>query len=206
VVQQARLGDIHEDSRPQLYIRTEDWGFRPLSFVVRSTRDPDAIVPEARAALRRADPRVAMGDVRSMAQIVADTHRQPRTSAVVVASFALGALLLAAMGLFGVVSNAVARRRHEMAVRLALGADHHRILRLVLGEGATLVGLGVLLGVPGLFVASGLIRGAIVGISPSDPLTLSAVALTLGSITMLACYLPARRVLGIEPAQALRQD
>ena len=148
VVQQARLGDVHEDGRPQLYVRTEDWGFRPLSFVVRTGRDPDAIVPEARAALRRADPRVAMGDVRSMAQIVADKHRQPRTSAVVVASFALGALLLAAMGLFGIVSNAVARRRHEMAVRLALGADHGRILRLILGEGAALVGFGVLLGVP----------------------------------------------------------
>ena len=206
VVQQARLSDVHEDGRPQLYIRTEDWGFRPLSFVVRSGRDPDAIVPEARAALRRADPRVAMGDVRSMAQIMADKHRQPRTSAVVVASFALGALLLAAMGLFGIVSNAVARRRHEMAVRLALGADHGRILRLVLGEGAALVGFGVLLGVPGLFAASGLIRGALVGISPADPLTLSAVALALGLITMGACYVPARRVLGIDPAQSLRQD
>lgn len=206
VVQQARLGDVHEDGRPQLYIRTEDWGFRPLSFVVRSGRDPDAIVPEVRAALRRADPRVAMGDVRSMAQIVADKHRQPRTSAVVVASFALGALLLAAMGLFGIVSNAVARRRHEMAVRMALGADHGRILRLVLGEGAALVGFGVLLGVPGLFAASGLIRGALVGISPADPLTLAAVALALGLITMVACYVPARRVLGIDPAQSLRQD
>jgi putative ABC transport system permease protein len=206
VVQQARLGDIHQDGRPQLYIRTEDWGLRPLSFVVRSERDPEAIVPEARAALRRADPRVAMGDVRSMAQIVADTRRQPQTSAVVVTSFALGALLLAAMGLFGIVSNAVARRRHEMAIRLALGADHGRILRLVLGEGATLVGLGVLLGIPGLVVASSLIRGTLVGTSPADPLTMSAVALTLGLITLLACYVPARRVLGIDPAQSLRQE
>ena len=206
VVQQARLGDVHEDGRPQLYIRTEDWGFRPLSFVVRSGRDPDALIPEARAALRRADPRVAMGDVRSMAQIVADKQRQPRTSAVVVASFALGALLLAAMGLFGIVSNAVARRRHEMAVRLALGADHGRILRLVLGEGAALVGLGVLLGIPGLYAVSGMIRGALVGISPADPMTLAAVAIVLGLITMAACYLPARRVLAIHPAQSLRQE
>jgi ABC-type antimicrobial peptide transport system permease subunit len=110
------------------------------------------------------------------------------------------------MGLFGIVSNAVARRRHEMAVRMALGADHARILRLVLGEGATLVGLGVLLGIPGLFAAGGLLRGALVGVSPADPLTLAAVALTLGLITMLACYLPARRVLGIDPARSLRQE
>jgi len=206
VVQQARLDDLHQDGRPQVYIRTEDWGFRPLSFVVRSNRDAEALIPEARAALRRADPRVAMGDVRSMAQIVADRQRQPRTSAVVVASFALGALLLAAMGLFGIVSNAVARRRHEMAVRLALGADHGRILRLVLGEGAALVGLGVLLGIPGLYAVSGVIRGALVGVSPADPMTLVVVAVVLGLITMLACYLPARRVLGIHPAQSLRQE
>ncbi len=108
--------------------------------------------------------------------------------------------------LFGVISNAVTRRRHEMAVRLALGADHGRILRLMLGEGALLVGIGVLLGIPGLYAASGLIRGALIGISPSDPLTLASVALGLGLVTLAACYLPARRVLGIDPAQSLRQE
>jgi putative ABC transport system permease protein len=206
VVQQARLEDLHQDGRPQLYIRTEDWGFRPLSFVVRTGGDPEAIIPEARAALRRADPRVAMGDIRSMEEIVADKQRQPRTSAVVVTSFALSALLLAAMGLFGIVSNAVARRRHEMAVRLALGADHGRVLRLVLREGAMLVGLGVVLGIPGLYAVSGLLRGALVGISPGDPLTLAAVVGALGAITMVACYIPARRVLTIDPALSLRQE
>jgi putative ABC transport system permease protein len=206
VVEPARLYDVHQDGRPQLYIRTEDWGFRPLSFVVRTSRGPEAIVNEARAALRRADPRVAMGDVRTMTQIVEDTLRQPRTSATVIAGFALGALLLASMGLFGIVSNAVARRRHEMAVRMALGADHGRVLRLVLGEGARLVGAGIVLGVPGLYAVSGVLRGVLVGITPGDPLTLGAVALGLIAITMVACYVPARRVLGIDPAQALRQD
>jgi len=206
VVEPARLYDIHEDGRPQLYIRTEDWGFRPLSFVVRTARDPAAIIPEARAALRRADPRVAMGDVRTMSEIVADKLRQPRTSAAVVGSFALGALLLASMGLFGIVSNAVSRRRHEMAVRMALGANHGRVLRLVLGEGARLVGAGILLGIVGLYAVSGVIRGVLVGVSPGDPLTLTAVALGLVAIAMVACYVPARRVLGIDPAQALRQD
>jgi putative ABC transport system permease protein len=206
VVEQARLYDIHQDGRPQLYMRTEDWGYRPLSFVVRTQLDPESIIPEARAALRRVEPRVALGDPKTMTQIVADTLRQPRISAVVIGAFALGALMLAAMGLFGVVSSAVTRRRHEMAVRLALGADHGRILRLVLGDGALLVGIGVLLGAAGLYAASGLIRGVLIGISPSDPLTLSAVALGLGLITMVACYVPARRVLGIDPAQTLRQE
>ena len=206
VVEQARLYDVHQDGRPQLYIRSEDWGYRPLSFVVRTGRAPESIVAEARAALRQVDSRVAMGDVKTMEQIVGDLLRPQRTSAVAIAAFALGALLLAAMGLFGVVSSSVTRRRHEMAVRLALGADHGRVLRLVLGEGALLVGIGVLIGVPGIYATGRLIRGVLVGISPSDPLTLAAVAAGLALVTLAACYVPARRVLGIEPAQSLRQD
>ena len=206
VVEQARLYDVHQDGRPQLFIRTEDWGFRPLSFVVRTERQPDAIIQDARAALKKVDARVAMGDVRTMEQIVGDLLRQQRTGAVVIAAFALGALLLAAMGLFGVVSSSVTRRRHEIAVRLALGADHGRVLRLVLGEGALLVGIGGLLGVPGIYAAGRLIRGVLVGISPSDPLTLATVAAALALVTMAACYLPARRVMGIDPAQSLRQE
>jgi putative ABC transport system permease protein len=206
VVEQARLYDVHQDGRPQLFVRTEDWGYRPLSFVVRTGRQPEAIISEARAALRQVDARIAMGDVRTMEQIVGDLLRQQRTSAVVIAAFALGALLLASMGLVGVVSSSVTRRRHEMAVRLALGADHGRVLRLVLGEGALLVVIGVLIGVPGIYAAGRLIRGVLVGISPSDPLTLAAVAISLGLVTMAACYVPARRVLGIDPAHSLRQQ
>ena len=124
----------------------------------------------------------------------------------VAVSRALGALLLAAMGLFGVVSGSVTRRRHELAVRLALGADHSRVLRLVLKEGALLVMAGLLIGAPGIYIANGLIRGLLVGVSPSDPLTLLAAALGLLLVTMATCYVPARRALRIEPAQLLREE
>jgi hypothetical protein len=206
VVEQARLYDVHQDGRPQLYVRSEDWGYRPLSFVVRTGRNPESIIPEARAAVRQVDSRVAMGDVRTLEQIVGDLLRPQRTSAVVITAFALSALLLAAMGLFGVVSSSVTRRRHEIAVRLALGAHHGRVQRLVLGEGALLVGIGVLIGAPGIYATGRLIRGVLVGISPWDPLTLVAVATALALVTMAACYVPARRVLGIEPTQLLRQE
>lgn len=135
-----------------------------------------------------------------------DAMRQQRTSAVLLAALALGALLLVAMGLFGVVSGSVTRRRHELAVRLAVGADHSRVLRLVLGEGTRLVVLGMLIGVPGIYVAGRLIRGILVGVSPSDPLTLSAAALGLAFVTIAACYVPARRVLAIDPARLLREE
>ena len=164
------------------------------------------MITEVRSSIRRIDPRLTLADVRTMDELVGDALRRQRISAVLISSFALGALLLAAVGLFGVVSGSVTRRRRELALRLAVGADHGRLLRLVLGEGAALVVMGVLIGVPCIYLAGNLLRGVLVGVSPLDPLTLLIVALALGFVTMVACYVPARRVLGIDPAQALRQD
>ena len=140
VVDQARLYDVHQDGRPQLFVRAEDWGYRSLTFVLQTAREPQGVVPDVRASIRRIDPRLAVADVRTMGEVVDAALRQQRLSAVLIAGFALGALLLAAMGLFGVVAGSVTRRRHELAVRLAVGADHGRVLRLVLREGAALVG------------------------------------------------------------------
>jgi putative ABC transport system permease protein len=206
VVQQARLYDVHQDSRGQLFVRAEDWGYRTLSFVVRTEREPQSLIPEVRALVRRIDPQLALAEVRPMTEIVDNSLRQQRISAVLIAGFSLGALLLAAMGLFGVVSASVTRRRHEIAVRLALGAGNGNVLRLVLGEGTRLILLGVLIGVPGTYFAGRAISSVLVGVSPSDPLTLSAVGLGLAAVALAACYLPARRVLRIEPAQSLRQE
>jgi putative ABC transport system permease protein len=206
VVQQARLYDVHQDSRGQLFVRAEDWGYRTLSFVVRTEREPQSLIPEVLALVRRIDPQLALAEVRPMTEIVDNSLRQQRISAVLIAGFSLGALLLAAMGLFGVVSASVTRRRHEIAVRLALGAGNGNVLRLVLGEGTRLILLGVLIGVPGTYFAGRAISNVLVGVSPSDPLTLSAVGLGLAAVALAACYLPARRVLRIEPAQSLRQE
>jgi putative ABC transport system permease protein len=206
VVDQARLYDVHQDGRPQLYVRAEDFGYRTLAFVVRTRRDPQTLVPEVRSAIRQIDPRLALADVRTMDDVVGDALRRQRISAVLISGFAVGALLLAAMGLFGVVSGSVTRRRHELALRLAVGADYGRLVRLILGEGAALVVIGVLIGAPGIYIAGSLLRGVLVGVSPLDPLTLGGVALGLGLVTMIACYLPARRVLRIDPAQSLRQE
>ncbi len=205
VVDQARLYDVHADGRPQLLMQVDELT-RPLSFVIRTTRDPALLLPDVRAAVRRVDPRVPIGDPRPMDEIVEQTLSNQATGAALISAFAIGALLLAAMGLFGVVSGSVTRRRHELAVRLALGADHGRVLRLVLREGAALVLMGVLIGAPGIYLAGGFIRGVLVGVSPSDPLTLLGVALGLLLVTMATCYVPARRALGIEPATLLRQE
>ena len=106
-------------------------------------------------------------------------------------------------GLFGVVAGSVSRRRHELAVRLALGADYPRGLRLVLGEGARLVLVGLALGAPGIWFAGRLLGGSLGGVSPFDPATLAAVAAALGAVALAACWVPARRVARIEPARSL---
>jgi putative ABC transport system permease protein len=197
---QARLYDVHADGRPQILVRAEDLGTRPLFFVMRTTREPHSLLPEVVAAVHRIDPRIPVGEARAMEDIVEQSLCQQAIGGALISAFAVGALLLAAMGLFGVVAGSVTWRHHELAVRLALGADHHRILRLVLREGALLVALGLLIGVPGIYIATGLIRGLLVGVSPSDPLTLLAAAVGLLLVTIATCYVPARRALRIEPA------
>jgi putative ABC transport system permease protein len=206
VFDQARLYDVHADGRPQLLVRSEDFGMRPLFFVMRTSREPHSLLPDVRSAVHRIDPRVPVGDARSMDDIVQASLSPQAIGGALISAFAAGALLLAGMGLFGVVSGSVTRRRHELAVRLALGAAHTRVLRLVLKEGALLVVAGLLMGAPGIFIANGLVRGLLVGVSPSDPLTLLAAALGLLFVTLGTCYIPARRALKIDPAQLLRQE
>ena len=205
VAEHARMDDVHQDGRPQIYLRDEDYTSHSLTYVLRSRRSLPELVPEVRAAVGRVDPQLAVSEVQTMQDIVDGALRQPRLSAVLLSAFSIGALMLAAMGLYGVVAGAVSRRRHEIAVRLALGADHRRVLRLVLGEGARLVVLGLLVAAPGIYVAGRLLGGMLVGISSFDVPTLAAVALGLGVVATVACVVPARRVAGIEPAQSLRE-
>jgi len=206
VVNQARLYDVHADGRPQVLVRAEDFGFRPLFFAMRTTREPHSLAPEVRSAIHRIDPRVPVGDARAMDDIVQASLSPQAIGGALISAFAIGALLLAAMGLFGVVSGSVTRRRHELAVRLALGADHRRVLRPGAARRRTAHGAGLLIGAPGIYLAKDLIRGLLVGVSPYDPLPLLGAAVGLLLVAMAACYVPARRALGIEPAQLLRQE
>jgi putative ABC transport system permease protein len=208
VVDQPRLFDLHQDDRtPQIFVRAEDFpGRRPGTYVVRTRDDPYTLIPHIRRAVRQVDARVPLSSIQTMDQLVSAKRSEERMSTVLIGGLALGALLFAAMGLFGVISGTVTKRREELAVRLALGATHGRVLRLIMGEGVVLVALGVLLGVPGVYAAGNLVRGLLIDISPWDPPTLVGVALGLAVVAMAACYAPARRVLRIEPAPLLRQE
>jgi putative ABC transport system permease protein len=207
VVDQARLHDLDKDGRPQIFVRAEDYGSRGYwFFVIRTTGEPQALIQDARTVIRRIEPRIPVSAMLTMDEIVADQRSRERISAVIIAGLALGALLLVAVGLFAVVAGTVTRRRGELAVRLALGATHARILRLLLSEGALLVCMGLVMGAPGVYAVGSMVRGLLIDISPWDVPTLAAAALGLALVAMAACYLPARRVLGIDPAPLLRQN
>jgi ABC-type antimicrobial peptide transport system permease subunit len=140
-----------------------------------------------------------------MDEMVAEARSRERISAVLIGGLAVGALVLVSMGLFGMISGSVARRRGELAVRLALGATHQRVIRLVVGEGARLVALGLVIGIPGIYMAGEALEGLLVGVSPFDAATLVAVAIGLVGVALLACYLAARRVTTIDPERLLRE-
>ena len=205
VVTQARLHDLHQDGRPQIYLRADDAAAYTPSFVLRSNGDPRAVVADVRRVVHQVDPRIPVSSVLTMEEIVTDALRQQRISTVLIAGFAVGSLLLVAMGLFGMVAGSVSQRRGELAIRLALGATHDRVLQLLVREGAVLIVAGILIAAPGIYAAGRLLRGLLIGVSPLDPLTLLAVAAGLAVVTILACYVPARRVLRIDPAPLLRQ-
>jgi putative ABC transport system permease protein len=206
VVGHARQYDLRRDGRPQLYVYNQLDGYRTLFWVVRTEGSPYDLLPDIQTAVARVDPTLAIARAMPMEEVVGRSVLQQRFSMVLVIGFALGAVLLAAMGLYGVVSGAVSHRRHEIAVRIALGAEHRAVLRLLVRDGVRLILLGALIGLPGVWLAGRLAREILVDVSPFDPLTLGLVALALGAIAVAACYLPARRVLRIDPAQSLRQE
>jgi putative ABC transport system permease protein len=207
VVEQARLHGLHQDGRPQIFLRAEDYpnvvGY--WFYTLRTDRDPRTLISEARSAIRQIERRIPVSQMRAMDEIVADARSRERISAVLIGGLALGALVLVTMGLFGMISGSVTRRRGELAVRLALGATHGRVIRLVVGEGARLLTLGLLIGVPGVYLAGEALRGLLVGVSPFDATTLAAVAVGLVALALFTCYLAARRVTAIAPDLLLRE-
>jgi putative ABC transport system permease protein len=207
VVEQARLQDLYQDGRPQILLRGEDFPIVDLGYwyyVIRTNRDPHTLISEVRGAIRQVDRRIPVSQMWTMDEIVAERRSRERLSAVLIAGLALGALLLVSMGLFGMISGSVSRRRGELAVRLALGATHHRVIRLVVAEGARLVIIGLVISVPGIYMAGQALRGFLIGVTPSDTPTLAAVSIGLLAVTLLSCYLAARRLTAIDPDRLLR--
>ena len=174
--------------------------------VARAQGDPFSVAGAVRAALRRVDADVPIGTMRTMREVLDQSTSQRRFQMVLASVFAVCALLLAALGVYGVVSHSVAQRTREMGIRAALGARPMDISKMVVRRGMVPVGLGLLAGVMGALVAGRLLQNLLYEINPHDPLTISLVVLVVGAVATVACHLPARRAAKVDPMVALRHE
>ena len=177
-----------------------------MSLVVRTATDPRPLASALRAQIDSLAPGDAVYDVRTMSGRVAESVAQQRFAAALVTLFAALALVLSAVGLYSVMAYLVTQHTHEIGVRMALGAQHGDILRLVDGEGVRLALLGILVGLVGAFALARLMSSLLFGISATDPATFGGVALLLTFAGLLACYIPARRAMRVNPMTALRYE
>jgi len=204
-------GDMRErglalDPTLAVYFPYYGAGSSPVQFVIHTQAAPATLVPALRAALRELDASLPLSNVRSLDEMVSASLASRRFTMLLLAAFAVVALLLALAGVYGVLSYAVSRRTNEIGVRMALGATRGDVLRLIVGQGMRPVVQGAALGVAASLLLSRLMTSMLFGVAASDPVTYAAVALMLVAAAALACYLPALRALRVDATSALRQE
>jgi len=206
VVGDVRLVGLDTPAEPTVYWPHPELVYSRMTILARTSGDPMAIVSAARNELRQMDPNEPMASVATVAELLSDSFSRSRFTMIVLGVFAATALLLAAVGIYGVVAYTVAQRTNEIGIRVAMGAQRRDVLRLVLGQGSRLIFLGVGLGVAAGLLMTRLMTGMLYAISATDPLTFAGVALLLTAIALLACYVPARRAMRVDPLVALRYE
>src|SRR5262249_36061673 len=182
------------------------FSYRSMSVVVRSTAAPLGLVNAIQNEVWALDRNMPVSNVKTMEQRLGEAMAQPRFSALLLGLFAALALLLAAIGIYGVISYTVQQRAHEIGVRMALGASACDVLKLVVGRGLALTLTGVGLGVLGAFALTRLISGLLYGVKTTDPWTFVAMPVLLALVALVACYIPARRATKGDPVGALHYE
>jgi putative ABC transport system permease protein len=205
VVDAVRHKQLTADGRATIYFPQSLFPWPPLTVAVRSGADPSALAAAVRQEVGALDPEVPLYDVRPMADYVSQAMAPARFTLLLIGLFAAVAVALALVGLFGVLSFLVHQRSREIGVRMALGAEPGRILRMVVGRGALLVGTGLALGLAAAVPLTRALAGLLYGVSPLDPVTFVSLPVLLAAVALVACLLPARRAAGVDPMVSLRQ-
>jgi putative ABC transport system permease protein len=203
VVGDMRHRGLDLDPKPEYYLPHNQRPYRGMILTVRSTQDPRSLTSAIRREITRLDPDLPASNVRTLEQVAADSIAPRRLSVVLIGVFAAVALVLASVGIYGVMSFLVVQRTHEMGVRMALGAQRGDVLRLVIGRAAKLVligtGVGLVLGI----MSSRALRAMLFNVGAFDPMTFAGVTLALITVSLLASYIPALRATKADPMIAL---
>jgi putative ABC transport system permease protein len=199
-VKHRGLGDVE----PLVYLPLSQAPRNRAFMVVKTNGDPMNIVSAVRATIRSMDPDLPLYDIQTLEARIGQSLARDRFSTLLLGTFSALALTLAAVGLYGILSYVIAQRTQEMAIRMALGAHRFDVLRFVLGQGMKPALLGIMIGLAGALAVTRIIRNQLFGITATDPLTLIVVTLLLAVVAFLACYLPARRAMRVDPMTALR--
>ncbi len=208
VVKPAELTDIHSELRPKAYYAyAQDPKYLDMMFFeVRAQGPPSAVISELRDTVHQADPALPLMNLKTQAEETSDALSQERLFARLTTVFGLLALLLAMIGLYGTMAYSVTRKTHEIGIRMALGAKPADVLGMVIRQGITLTLIGVAIGVLVALGVTRLISSMIFGVTPYDPVTFITVAVVLVAVAFLACYIPARRAMRVDPMIALRYE
>jgi putative ABC transport system permease protein len=215
VVKNARQDEWAHEPQPEVYLAALQhhdfmespataWAY--FTLVVRTSGDPAQFAPVVKKAVWSFDPSLPISDVFTMDRVVADANAQPRFEMLLLGVFAIVALLLAAVGIYGVMNYSVSRRTHEIGIRISLGASRTEVLRLVVQQGMLQALAGSAIGVGGALLLSRLMAGILYGVRPADPVTFGTVSMVLGLTALLAICVPARKATRVEPMVALRHE
>ena len=193
-------------AKERLYYPMRQVPLAIMDVVLKGGRDPRALVSELRALVASIDPEQPLADVKTLDEWVGQSLEGRRTPTVLLALFGAVALILAAMGIYGVTSYAVSRRTREIGIRVALGAEGRDVMRLLLRQGMMLAAVGVVIGLALAAAGAQVIRSLLYGVSGMDPVTFVAASLLFVAVALIATWLPARRALRVDPITALRNE
>ena len=206
VVADVRSLELNTEPVPEIYTSYLQDPFAGMSYVVRSAVEPESLIQAVREAVRQIDKAQPVAEIREMDQIISEVAAQPRFNTLLLSLFAGVALLLAAAGIYGVMSYSVTQRTHEIGLRMALGAQTRDVIRLIVGQCIKLTLAGLALGLVCAYAMTRIMATLLYGISPTDPSTFAVGTLLLVVVALLACYLPARRAAKVDPLIALRYE
>jgi putative ABC transport system permease protein len=206
VVGDTKLYGLANPARLEIYLPFRQDAYGHMDLLVKSRIDSAALISEIRGAVASIDKDQPIFDIATMDELRSQSMNGRQTTLILLGAFSALALLLAAIGIYGVISYSVAQRTHEIGIRVALGAQRRDVLRLVLGQGGKIAFAGIAIGLAASFALTRLMSSLLFSVSASDPLTFAAVAILLVVVAMLACYIPARRAMRVDPMVALRYE